>query len=195
MYSRICKYLLNMFEIFPAVLTYFAEFVTYLFDFLLQVIFSPGPVEFFSLSSCLFLSASVRWRSTWPLRTVEGRLTWRRWLRSRGNDGPLWGKDWCLSFLTSRARCGRISYRQRIAQRRISDLICVQMRLSQVLYAIKEYACTAIDVIARRTRLGFLNVQAADEALPRIVHIMGKELDWSQERRTVRCVTRNTVCT
>lgn len=58
--------------------------------------------------------------------------------------------------------------------------------LSQVLYAIKEYACTAIDVIARRTRLGFLNVQAADEALPRIVQIMGKELDWSQERRTVR---------
>lgn len=56
----------------------------------------------------------------------------------------------------------------------------------QVLYAIKEYACTAIDVIARRTRLGFLNVQAADEALPRIVQIMGKELDWSQERRTVR---------
>lgn len=56
---------------------------------------------------------------------------------------------------------------------------------SQVLYAIKEYACTAIDIIARRTRLGFLNVQAADEALPRIVEIMGKELDWSQERRTV----------
>lgn len=57
--------------------------------------------------------------------------------------------------------------------------------LSQVLYAIKEYACTAIDIIARRTRLGFLNVQAADEALPRIVEIMSKELDWSQERRTV----------
>lgn len=61
--------------------------------------------------------------------------------------------------------------------------------LAQVLYAIKEYACTAIDVIARRTRLGFLNVQAADEALPRIVQIMGKELDWSQERCTVRAAT------
>lgn len=57
--------------------------------------------------------------------------------------------------------------------------------LPQVLYAIKEYACTAIDVLARRTRLGFLNVQAADEALPRIVQIMGKELNWSQEKRTV----------
>lgn len=64
--------------------------------------------------------------------------------------------------------------------------MCVCVFSPQVLYAIKEYACTAIDVIARRTRLGFLNVQAADEALPRIVQIMGKELDWSQERRTVR---------
>uniref|UniRef100_A0A4W5L1H7 glycerol-3-phosphate dehydrogenase n=1 Tax=Hucho hucho TaxID=62062 RepID=A0A4W5L1H7_9TELE len=57
---------------------------------------------------------------------------------------------------------------------------------SEVRYAVKEYACTAIDVIARRTRLGFLNVQAADEALPRIVDIMGKMLDWSDAKRTVR---------
>uniref|UniRef100_A0A8C7L5H9 Glycerol-3-phosphate dehydrogenase, mitochondrial n=1 Tax=Oncorhynchus kisutch TaxID=8019 RepID=A0A8C7L5H9_ONCKI len=55
---------------------------------------------------------------------------------------------------------------------------------SEVRYAVKEYACTAIDVIARRTRLGFLNVQAADEALPRIVDIMGKMLDWSDKKRT-----------
>ncbi|XP_067315340.1 glycerol-3-phosphate dehydrogenase, mitochondrial isoform X2 [Pseudorasbora parva] len=53
---------------------------------------------------------------------------------------------------------------------------------SEVQYAIKEYACTAIDVIARRTRLGFLNVQAADEALPRIVAIMGKELKWTEQK-------------
>lgn len=52
-------------------------------------------------------------------------------------------------------------------------------------YAIKEYACTAIDVIARRTRLGFLNVQAADEALPRIVEIMGKELQWTEQKKKV----------
>ncbi|ROL41773.1 Glycerol-3-phosphate dehydrogenase, mitochondrial [Anabarilius grahami] len=54
---------------------------------------------------------------------------------------------------------------------------------SEVQYAIKEYACTAIDVIARRTRLGFLNVQAADEALPRIVEIMGKELQWTEQKK------------
>lgn len=64
--------------------------------------------------------------------------------------------------------------------------------LPQVLYAIKEYACTAIDVMARRTRLGFLNVQAADEALPRIVQIMGKELNWSQEKKTVPVPITNT---
>lgn len=61
----------------------------------------------------------------------------------------------------------------------------------QVLYAIKEYACTAIDVIARRTRLGFLNVQAADEALPRIVEIMAKELGWSEQRSQVTSDNNN----
>ncbi|XP_033870641.1 glycerol-3-phosphate dehydrogenase, mitochondrial-like [Acipenser ruthenus] len=54
---------------------------------------------------------------------------------------------------------------------------------SEVQYAIKEYACTAIDIIARRTRLGFLNVQAAEEALPGIVEIMGKELKWSEQKK------------
>uniref|UniRef100_A0A4W6DGS6 Glycerol-3-phosphate dehydrogenase, mitochondrial n=1 Tax=Lates calcarifer TaxID=8187 RepID=A0A4W6DGS6_LATCA len=68
-----------------------------------------------------------------------------------------------------------------VGKRLVSEFPYIE---SEVLYAIKEYACTAIDVLARRTRLGFLNVQAADEALPRIVQIMGKELDWSQERKT-----------
>lgn len=68
-----------------------------------------------------------------------------------------------------------------VGKRLVSEFPYIE---SEVLYAIKEYACSAIDVIARRTRLGFLNVQAADEALPRIVQIMAKELDWSQERST-----------
>eukprot|EP00731_Ephydatia_muelleri_P019945 Em0012g770a len=53
----------------------------------------------------------------------------------------------------------------------------------EVKYAIKEYACTAVDVMARRTRLAFLNVQAADEALPKIVEIMGNELKWTKAQR------------
>ena len=70
---------------------------------------------------------------------------------------------------------------------------CTGLRLSQefpyieaeVKYAIKEYACTAIDVLARRTRLAFLNVQAADEALPRIIDIMSAELGWDKNRKQV----------
>lgn len=57
---------------------------------------------------------------------------------------------------------------------------------AEVKYAIKEYACTAIDVLARRTRLAFLNVQAAHEALPRIVDIMAAELKWDKNRKKVR---------
>lgn len=37
---------------------------------------------------------------------------------------------------------------------------------AEVKYAVKEYARTAVDVVARRTRMSFLNVLAADEALP-----------------------------
>ena len=37
---------------------------------------------------------------------------------------------------------------------------------AEVKYAVKEYARSAVDVIARRTRMSFLNVLAADEALP-----------------------------
>ena len=56
---------------------------------------------------------------------------------------------------------------------------------AEVIYAIKEYARTAVDVLARRTRLSFLNVLAADEALPRIIKIMAKELKWNEQREKV----------
>ncbi|MCI4375921.1 hypothetical protein PGIGA_G00114970 [Pangasianodon gigas] len=67
-----------------------------------------------------------------------------------------------------------------VGKRLVSEFPYIE---SEVMYGIKEYACTAIDMIARRTRLGFLNVQAADEALPRIVEIMAKELKWSEEKK------------
>ena len=54
---------------------------------------------------------------------------------------------------------------------------------AEVRYAVKEYAATAVDVIARRLRLSFLNVQAAEEALPVVVQIMGDELGWDQQER------------
>lgn len=52
-------------------------------------------------------------------------------------------------------------------------------------YAVREYACTAVDIIARRTRLSFCNVHAAQEALPRIVEIMAEELKWSKAKQQV----------
>jgi glycerol-3-phosphate dehydrogenase len=42
---------------------------------------------------------------------------------------------------------------------------------------------TAIDVLARRTRLSFLDAHAALDALPRIVDIMAEELGWSYSER------------
>lgn len=52
----------------------------------------------------------------------------------------------------------------------------------EVRYACKEYAQRAVDVLARRTRLAFINVHAAKEALPRIVDIMAMELCWDEAR-------------
>ncbi|GAU98062.1 hypothetical protein RvY_09260 [Ramazzottius varieornatus] len=49
--------------------------------------------------------------------------------------------------------------------------------------AVKEYAQTAVDVIARRFRLAFINTQAALECLPRIIDLMAEELKWSKEEK------------
>merc|ERR550519_1955055 len=54
---------------------------------------------------------------------------------------------------------------------------------AEVRYAVKEYACTTIDVIARRLRISFLNVQAAEEALPTIVNIMAEDLNWDEAEK------------
>jgi len=54
----------------------------------------------------------------------------------------------------------------------------------EVRYAVRhEYAQTAVDVIARRTRLAFLNAQAALEALPKVIDIMAAELKWDSKRK------------
>ncbi|KAJ3367705.1 mitochondrial glycerol-3-phosphate dehydrogenase [Allomyces arbusculus] len=54
---------------------------------------------------------------------------------------------------------------------------------AEVRYAVRrEYACTAVDVLARRTRLAFLNAQSAAEAIPRVIAIMQQELGWDDAR-------------
>ncbi|KAJ5772814.1 hypothetical protein N7457_007710 [Penicillium paradoxum] len=54
----------------------------------------------------------------------------------------------------------------------------------EVRYAVRhEYAQTAVDVIARRTRLAFLNAEAALESLPSVIDLMGEELEWTTARK------------
>ncbi|KAI4242272.1 MAG: hypothetical protein L6R40_004143 [Gallowayella cf. fulva] len=54
----------------------------------------------------------------------------------------------------------------------------------EIRYGVRhEYAQTAVDVLARRTRLAFLNAQAALEALPTVIDLMTEELGWSKKRQ------------
>jgi glycerol-3-phosphate dehydrogenase len=55
---------------------------------------------------------------------------------------------------------------------------------AEVRYAVhNEYALTAVDFLARRSRLTFLNAQIALDVLPKVVEIMAQELRWSAKRR------------
>jgi glycerol-3-phosphate dehydrogenase len=55
---------------------------------------------------------------------------------------------------------------------------------AEVVYAARhEWALHATDVIARRTRLAFLNKAAAVQAAPGVVNLMAKELGWSAETK------------
>ncbi|XP_052747288.1 glycerol-3-phosphate dehydrogenase, mitochondrial isoform X1 [Bicyclus anynana] len=54
---------------------------------------------------------------------------------------------------------------------------------AEIRYGVREYACTAVDMVARRLRLAFLNVQAAAEALPGVIDIMAEELKWSDAEK------------
>jgi glycerol-3-phosphate dehydrogenase len=52
---------------------------------------------------------------------------------------------------------------------------------AEVVYATREYACTIEDVLSRRTRLAYLNKDAAMEAIPQVADIMARELGWTQK--------------
>ncbi|KAI8362768.1 FAD dependent oxidoreductase-domain-containing protein [Blakeslea trispora] len=55
---------------------------------------------------------------------------------------------------------------------------------AEVRYNVRqEHACTAVDVLARRTRLAFLNAEAALQSLPKVIEIMAEELKWDKERQ------------
>ncbi|EYC19247.1 hypothetical protein Y032_0025g1266 [Ancylostoma ceylanicum] len=62
----------------------------------------------------------------------------------------------------------------------------------EVRYAVREYASNAVDVIARRLRLAFLNTSAAHDVLPEVVRIMAEELGWSadEQKTQLECARR-----
>jgi len=80
------------------------------------------------------------------------------------------------------ALCDPTEQRFPVRGRRISALY--PFVDGEVRYAVRhEYAQTAVDVLSRRTRLAFLNAQAALEALPQVIDLMGEELAWSKVRK------------
>eukprot|EP00301_Raphidiophrys_heterophryoidea_P002292 c11070_g1_i1.p1 GENE.c11070_g1_i1~~c11070_g1_i1.p1 ORF type:complete len:461 (+),score=138.95 c11070_g1_i1:590-1972(+) len=55
---------------------------------------------------------------------------------------------------------------------------------AEVIYAIRhEMAMTAVDVLARRTRLAFIDSNTAAQITPRVVDLMASELKWSRARK------------
>eukprot|EP00511_Aplanochytrium_stocchinoi_P001526 CAMPEP_0204842816 /NCGR_PEP_ID=MMETSP1346-20131115/47614_1 /ASSEMBLY_ACC=CAM_ASM_000771 /TAXON_ID=215587 /ORGANISM="Aplanochytrium stocchinoi, Strain GSBS06" /LENGTH=588 /DNA_ID=CAMNT_0051981853 /DNA_START=262 /DNA_END=2028 /DNA_ORIENTATION=- len=55
---------------------------------------------------------------------------------------------------------------------------------AEVVFAVEqEYALTAEDVLARRTRLAFVDQKAAVEALPLVVDLMGRLLNWNSRTK------------
>ena len=50
-------------------------------------------------------------------------------------------------------------------------------------YTCREHAVTIEDILSRRTRLAFLNAEAARDAVPRVAEIMTEELGWTAEER------------
>ncbi|KAI8042756.1 probable glycerol-3-phosphate dehydrogenase, mitochondrial isoform X1 [Drosophila gunungcola] len=55
---------------------------------------------------------------------------------------------------------------------------------AEVLYAVRnEYACTLVDIIARRLRIAFVDAAAALHMLPKILKIMAEEKGWEEEEQ------------
>lgn len=55
---------------------------------------------------------------------------------------------------------------------------------AEVIFAVRhDWAVRAEDILARRTRLAFLNKGAAVKSVPKVVKIMAKELHWDEERQ------------
>ena len=88
-------------------------------------------------------------------------------------------RAWMVAALASRTE-----KRFPVRGRRLSELYPIID--GEIRYAVQyEYAQTAVDVLARRTRLAFLNAQATLEALPQVIDLMAEDLGWDRQRKDV----------
>ncbi|XP_017105667.2 probable glycerol-3-phosphate dehydrogenase, mitochondrial [Drosophila bipectinata] len=56
---------------------------------------------------------------------------------------------------------------------------------AEVQYAVRnEYACTLVDIIARRLRVAFVDAAATLHMLPKILKVMAEEKEWQEEQAT-----------
>ncbi|KAF0689660.1 Aste57867_18897 [Aphanomyces stellatus] len=57
---------------------------------------------------------------------------------------------------------------------------------SEVVFAVQqEYAVKAVDVLARRTRLAFVDAVASDEVMDKVISMMAQLLKWDKKRMAV----------
>lgn len=57
---------------------------------------------------------------------------------------------------------------------------------AEVVYAAQEeMACTPVDLLARRTRLAFLDAKAARKAFPRVLELLSQFFSWDASRQEV----------
>ncbi|CAD7928320.1 unnamed protein product, partial [Amoebophrya sp. A25] len=67
---------------------------------------------------------------------------------------------------------------------RLSPVEGAPMLECEVVYAAQhEHVCSPIDILARRTRLAFVDSEAAHNAAPRVIELLGDIRNWSPARR------------
>ncbi|KAJ4310488.1 mitochondrial glycerol-3-phosphate dehydrogenase [Fusarium piperis] len=74
----------------------------------------------------------------------------------------------------------------RLNTRLVSNLPFIEAEITHGVRS--EAACTAADVIARRTRLSFLDASTALQVLPRVIDIMAEELHWNTARKETELI-------
>jgi glycerol-3-phosphate dehydrogenase len=120
-----------------------------------------------------------------PCRTADLPLAGAGGHATAGADGGSWsaGLEPEVARHLRRAYGGRAE--QVLAQGSTGRLAPGHPMIeAEVTWAARqELAQTALDVLARRTRLAFLDQSAAKAALPRVIDLLAREFGWDEQRR------------